>query len=81
MKIEMIRSTYWRGELLEAGHVVDIAEKDAFEFISIGRAKKYDAPIAKEVAPPAPVIESNRAVGIDDNQPMAKRKPKWPSKV
>ena len=81
MKIEMVRSTYWRGELLEAGHVVDIVEKDAFEFISIGRAKKYDAPVVTEVAPQAPVITENRAVGIDENQSMAKRKPKWASKV
>lgn len=79
MKIEMIRSTYWRGELLEAGHVVDIVEKDAFEFIAIGRAKKYDAPAP--VAEPAPVIEENRSVGLSDSAPIAKRKLKWASKV
>jgi len=81
MKIEMIRSTYWRGELLEAGHVVDIAEKDAFEFIAIGRAKKYEASAIETVAPSAPVIEENRAVGISDSAPIAKRKLKWASKV
>lgn len=81
MKIEMTRSTYWRGELLEAGHIVDIAEKDAFEFISIGRAKKHTAPVLAEVAPQAPKIEENRAIGIEDNSLIAKRKTKWASKV
>jgi hypothetical protein len=81
MKIEMIRSTYWRGELLEAGNVVDITDKDAFEFISIGRAKKYNTPVIQEAAPQAPVIDNNRAVGIEDSSSIAKRKPKWASKV
>ena len=66
MKIEITNRTHVMGVPYDEGSIVEVSALEAKQFASSGHAK---------------IIESNRAVGIDDSEQPTKRKKKgWRKK-
>jgi len=66
MKIEIIKRTHVRGVPHNEGSLIEVSTLEAKQFASSGHAK---------------IVESNRAIGINDSEEPTKRKKKgWRKK-